>query len=286
MLTPEFEKYTLAELHDVLRVVDAERYPDNYQKVTREIARKEKLEKERLKKEISRESLNKEQRNKVEKQAITSYWDPASAKRDQQQVITWLGFIKLGIILAVFCSPVYFNSFLLSPNYGEVVSNFSWLISIFAAVAYGFSKLKYRREKMNCQSSLEKEQLEQNKDVQAEIQKANSNEPWLIVLVAIIILVTTFFISSKSLPVLAHIYVVENFKATKVVTVNRKARRFRKKHCNGKVYLNEYRDMQLDYICGVLSKKTWTELEPDDSLKLYGSQSSIGFLVQKAARVK
>lgn len=285
LLSPEYKKYTLAELYDVLAAIDAKRHPDNYQKLITEIARKEKLEKEKLTQQTRKESLHNVQRDKVEQQAITSYWDAKSAKRDQQQIITVLGFIKFAIILAVFCAPVYFNSFLLAPSYDEVVSRLAWFISIFAAVAYGISKFKYRRQQNTNQGSSEAHPIEQNVGDTTNTKKGD-NEPWLIVLVAIIILTTTFFITSKSLPVIAHLYVVNNVKTTKLVTVNSKARRFRKKHCNGKVYLSEYRDMQLDYICGVLSKKTWSALNSGDKLKLYGSQSSIGFLVQRAVRVQ
>ena len=79
-------------------------------------------------------------------------------------------------------------------------------------------------------------------------------------------------------------YVFELVKTSKVVTVAKKRSHYRRKHCDGKVYLTEFSYATFDYVYGVLSYETWKMLEKGDKIRIFGTQSKIGFLVTGARK--
>jgi hypothetical protein len=254
-----YSNYSLDDLNEALDSINREAYPENYQKLINEIKLRHK------KAPVHPDKLNEvNKKHSNNKEPLNDYWNPKKAKENLKSALQRFFVVKLLIIIGVLCLPAYFNSYLIGENYYEPLQLIAWFISIITFI-YSYKKVKVNSK---------------NKD------RSNVEKKLIILFVAIILGFTSYFISTKSLPVLAHVYFLDNYKTSKLVTVSNKGFRFRRKHCNGKVYLKEYEYADLAYICGVLSKKTWNSLEVGDRIKIFGTQSNIGFLVKGAKKMR
>ena len=261
-MTINYSNYSLDELNEALNSIDSIAYPDNYQRLLREI--------ELRKQHISAAAEAKELQpvEEVKDSCIADYWNPKTAKETQRSVINTLALAKLAILIFVLCLPAFLNSYLINVSVYATLK----VIALFIAATTFVGSTVYLSKK-SASSSTSKENSEENNTIK-------------VILLSCVWGLSSYFISLKTIPTVLHIYVLDNNEAAKLVTVADKNHRYRKKYCNGKVYLKEYENVGLDYICSVLSRDTWESLKKDDAIKIYGSESTLGFLVKQAKKVK
>ena len=97
---------------------------------------------------------------------------------------------------------------------------------------------------------------------------------------ALLVALFTALAVYRGAPVALHLYVLDAKTATEQVTIAKLPRRFRRKHCNGKIYLVEYSAQFFDYVCQVTPRSQWEQLRPGQQIRLHGSRSALGFLAR------
>lgn len=256
MLNPNYSNYSLEELNEVLDSIDSEAYPENYKNLLDEI---------KLRNKTSNQEVNsKEVEQTDNSNDIAEYWNPEKAKTNQKSVLRLFVSMKIFIVVGALSLPAYFYSYLIDES---IYSKLNLIAILVAAVTLICTcRFLFKKNESNIDNN--------EKDI--------PNREIKVIFVSVFFSLSSYFISLKSLPVLIHIYILDKNKSFKSVTVAHKAYRYGRKHCKGKVYIKEYENSGLDYICGVLSKDSWDNLEKGDSIKIFGSQSKIGFLVKGA----
>jgi len=272
---PNYQNYSDKELNQALASIDSQVYPENFKNLVDELNQRDNgaLEKNKVEQLPAATAPEKT----LDEQAhIKDYWDPNQAKQRQQKVSRTLGYLVIIIFLGVFSLPAYFNSYLVAQQYYWVFSILTWASAALVMMVIAY----YSIHNKNVVITAKQRSIFGIKTKQDERFFTKFTKCVFILFCAML----GYFISAGTLPVLAHNYVLDNVRQSIVVTVIDKPRRYRRKHCNGKVYIEEFKHAQVDYICSVISREKWESLQVGDKLRLFGSQSKVGFLVTGARR--
>lgn len=274
---PNYQNYTDNELNQALASIDGQAYPENFKNLVDELNQRQQSA---LAKHIVEQLPEPTAPDKEleEKAFLKDYWDPNQAKQRQKKVSRTLGYAVIVVFLGVFSLPAYFNSYLVGQQY-------YWLFSILTKVSAALVLMVsgyYSLHNKNVVITAKQRSIFGIKTKQDERFFTTFSKCVFVLSCAIL----GYFVSARTLPVLAHNYVLDNVRQSIEVTVADKPRRYRRKHCNGKVYIEEFKHAQVDYVCSVLSRLTWESLQSGDKLRLFGSQSKIGFLVTGARKIQ
>lgn len=275
MSRPNYQNYTDKELNQALASIDSQAYPENFRNLISELERRQQSTKA-----ISSDNQLPDETlpdYKLEEAVcIKDYYDPNQAKRDQQKVLRTLGYAAIIIFLGVFSLPAYFNTYLVGQQYYWLFSTLTWVTAALVLIVGAYHSFHNKTAVITAkQRSI------------FGIKTKQDERSFMIFSKCMFVLCCAFlgyFVSARTLPVLAHNYLLDNTRQSIVVTVLDKSHRYRRKHCNGRVYIEELKHAKVDYICSVLSRKTWESLKVGNKLRLFGSQSNIGFLVTGARR--
>ncbi|MEP1553505.1 MAG: hypothetical protein ABJJ44_01050 [Paraglaciecola sp.] len=273
MASPDYKKYSLAELYDAQQNIDKEAYPDNYQLLLAEIKLKENAPKRQ------KISLAQQIENRV-KELETKRLTNGSEKLKQQKLIRLFGYILLLVFIGVFSLPAFFHSYLIEPEYYLAINFSAWGIALISLI------LVYRECEKNDVGTIK---LKQRKIFKLTTEKGDKKFlKYRAAISAIILALFAHFVAFKTLPVIAHEYLLTHKISSSTVTIADKRSRYRRKYCNGKVYINEYKYGSDDFghICGKLSRHFWNSLEVGSKLKIVGTQSKLGFLVVRTEKSK
>jgi hypothetical protein len=273
---PDYKKYTLAQLEEVLTTIDKAHFPENYQRLLAELERRKHLSDEP---ELDETLTPKAQKPGVNEQtALQEYWDPKQAKINERHLVKLFGLVIVGIFLGVLCLPAYFHSFLLKGEYVWMFRVAALSISILGCVLMQQRMGKTSKIKRVARITPRQRRLFNLKSAEDELRFAKT--------MGRVALVVTFpvmyFVMVTALPVVVHSYVLTHQNVKQVVTVASKGPRYRRKHCNGRFYVAEYQDSSFDVVCNVLPRERWENLRPQDTVKLKGTRSAIGLLVTGA----
>lgn len=275
MSHPNYQNYSDKELNQALASIDSQAYPENFKKLVDELKRRQ--QSALADNNVCQLPAQIASGEKLEEQAyIKDYWDPNQAKQRQQKVSRTLGYAAIIIFLGVFSLPAYFNSYLVGQQYYWVFSILTWVSAALVMIVSAYYSLHNKNVKITSkQRSIFGIETKQDERTFTKFSKC------VFVLGCTLL---GYFVSARTLPVLAHNYVLDNVRQSIVVTVADKRHRYRRKHCNGKVYIEEFKHAQVDYICSVLSRDSWESLGVGSKLRLFGSQSKVGFLVTGGRR--
>ncbi|MGS2719255.1 hypothetical protein [Paraglaciecola aestuariivivens] len=277
MANIDYQKYTDKELNQALGSIDAQVYPENYNNLINELNRRRK----KIALELSKNQTNSESStaDRLDEKAFSkNYWNVNQAKCDQKKVTRTLGYAALLVFLGVFSLPAYFHSFLLGQQFYSLFTILAWVSAVIIMVASAYHVMHLSEVKIT-----------DKQRAWFGIKTKQDEHNFAAIIKCAFVLITAllgYFIAIRTLPVLAHNYFLDNARQSIVVTVADKRKRYRRKHCNGKVYIEEFKHAQVDYVCSVLSRRTWESLQSGDKLRLFGSQSKVGFLVTGARKIQ
>lgn len=256
-MAPDYSRYTKAELLEALSTIDKSRFPERVEQIQAALA-----------------AINADAHNTPAPEEEILLPEPETPEEMQKNVLGTMALLFGGLIFGAMMLPVYFQSFLLD---NEWVMPFTWAGWIVAGLVFIFS----------CRHMLRTDYLRKaNARLIAKGKKpmgVNSKRRVLgAIFGAIFVGMLTGFATFRGVPVALHLYVLDTQQKSESFTVARLNHRYRKKHCNGKIYLQEYAPQFFDYVCQVIPRTRWEQLQAGDQLRLKGSRSSLGFLVTRA----
>ncbi|MDC8830006.1 hypothetical protein [Alteromonas gilva] len=251
----DYRNYSKSDLEEALGTIDKARFPQRVEQIEQLLAEKK----------------NNEASEPLPEDEILLP-EPETVEQAQRKILGTLAMVFAGLVVGAMLLPVYFHSFLLN---GAMVAPFKWAAWIVAIVAFA----------LTCRYMLRTDFL----------RKANANllargkRPMTVnsrrrlygalggaLIVAIFVALATF----RGAPVALHLYVMNSKPASQQVTISALPQRYRRKHCNGKIYLQEYDGQFFNYVCQITSRTQWQSLRPGQKVLLRGSRSSLGFLAE------
>tara|TARA_A200000159_G_scaffold156285_1_gene171060 strand:+ start:750 stop:1526 length:777 start_codon:yes stop_codon:yes gene_type:complete len=254
-VTPDYSRYSKAELEEALRTIDKARFPERVEKILQALASLE---------------ANEDDSPAPEQEILLP--EPETPEQIQRKLLGTLALICGGLILGAMLLPVYFHSFLLN---NEMVTPFKWVALTAGLVVFVVTCKKFLHT--NHLRKMSAERLAKGKkQVKVDSPRRFYNAIGAALLVALFTALAVY----RGAPVALHLYVLDASTATEQVTIAKLPRRFRRKHCNGKIYLAEYSAQFFDYVCQVTTRSQWERLRPGQQIRLHGSRSALGFLAR------
>lgn len=272
---PNYQNYTDKELNQALATIDSHAYPEHFRDLVSELERRQQGTKAKSSDTPLSDETHPDDKWE-EAECIKDYYDPNQAKKDQQKVLRTLGYAAIIIFLGVFSLPAYFNTYLVAQQYYGIFAILTWVTAALVLIVSAY----YSLHNKNAVITAKQRSIFGIKTKQGE-RSFFMFSKCLFVLCCVLL---SYFVAARTLPVLAHNYLLDNTRQSIVVTVADKSHSYRRKHCNGRAYIEEFKHAQVDYICSVLSRDTWESLQAGDKLRLFGSQSKVGFLVTGARK--
>ena len=254
-MTPDYSRYSKAELEEALRTIDKARFPERVEKILQALA-----------------SLEANEGHSPAPEQEILLPDPQTPEQMQRKLLGSLGLIFGGLILGAMLLPVYFHSFLLD---NEMVTPFKWV-----ALTAGLIVFVATCKKMLHTSYLRKANAELLAKGKKPMTVDSPRRVYGAIGTALLVALSVAFAVYRGAPVALHLYVLDASTATEPVTIAKLPRRFRKKHCHGKIYLAEYSEQFFDYVCQVTPRSQWEQLRKGQQIRLHGSRSALGFLAR------
>ncbi len=257
-VTPDYTRYSKAELEQALSTIDKARFPERVKKIHQA---------------LDALDANKDDSPVSEQDILLP--EPETPEQMQRKLLGTLALIFSGLILGAMLLPVYFHSFLLN---NDMVTPFKWAaltagLVVFVITCKQFLHTNHLR-KMNA------ERLAKGKQ---PITVDSPRRFYGAFGAALLIALFTALAVYRGAPVALHLYVLDARTATEQVTIAKLPHRFRKKHCNGKIYLAEYQSQFFDYVCQVTPRSQWEQLRPGQQIRLHGTRSALGFLARRSS---
>ncbi|GGF68785.1 hypothetical protein [Alteromonas lipolytica] len=253
-MAPDYRTYSKEQLEEALDSIDKSRFPERVAQI------------EKALKQLSESAATDE----TDKEAYLLP-EPETSEQQQRNVLALFGMISVGLVIGAMLAPAYFHSFLLAD---EWVTPFKWVAWTAVTIVFLVS-MKY----LGHPSELRKANARLLAKGKKPMRKDSKRRAAGIFIGALAIALLAGFAVFRGLPVALHLYVMDAKPSSMVITVAKLNRRYRKKHCNGKIYLKEYEQQLFDYVCQVVSRTSWEGLSPGQKMRLQGSQSALGFLV-------
>ena len=254
-MTPDYSRYSKAELEEALSTIDKARFPERVEQIHQTLA-----------------SLEANEGHSPAPEQEILLPEPQTPEQMQRKLLGSLGLIFGGLILGAMLLPVYFHSFLLD---NEMVTPFKWV-----ALTAGLIVFVATCKKMLHTSYLRKANAELLAKGKKPMTVDSPRRVYGAIGTALLVALSVAFAVYRGAPVALHLYVLEASTATEQVTIAKLPRRFRKKHCNGKIYLAEYSEQFFDYVCQVTPRSQWERLRKGQQIRLHGSRSALGFLAR------
>ena len=257
-MIPDYSRYSKAELEEALSAIDKARFPERVKQIHQVLAEREAADAD----------------SPAPEQEILLP-EPETPEQMQRKVLGTLALIFGGLILGAMRLPISFQSFLLN---NEMVTPFRWVALTAGLVVFVVTCKKFLHT--NHLRKLNAELLAKGK------QPMTADSPRRLygaMGAALLIALVTVFAVYRGAPVALHLYLLDASTATEQVTIAKLPRRFRRKHCNGKIYLAEYSAQFFDYVCQVTPRSQWEQLRPGQQIRLHGSRSALGFLARKTS---
>ena len=254
-MTPDYSRYSKAELEEALSTIDKARFPERVKQIHQALAALD---------------ANSDDSPVPEQEILLP--EPETPEQIQRKLLGTLALIFGGLILGAMLLPVYFHSFLLN---NEMVTPFKWIASTAGLVVFVITCKKFLHT--NHLRKINAERLAKGK------KPINVDSPrrfYSAIGAALLVALFTALAVYRGAPVALHLYVLDAKTATEQVTIAKFPRRFRRKHCNGKIYLAEYSAQFFDYVCQVTPRSQWEQLRPGQQIRLHGSRSALGFLAR------
>lgn len=257
-VTPDYSRYSKAELEEALSTIDKAQFPERVEQIHQALASLD---------------ASKDDCPVPEQEVLLP--EPETPEQMQRKILGTLALIFAGLIFGAMLLPVYFHTFLLN---NEMVTPLKWValtagLGVFVITCKKFLHTNHLR-KMNA------ERLAKGKK---PISVDSPRRFYSAIGAALLIALFATFAVYRGAPVALHLYVLDARTATEQVTIAKLPRRFRRKHCNGKIYLAEYSAQFFDYVCQVTPRSQWEQLRPGQQIRLHGSRSALGFLARKTS---
>lgn len=259
-MAPDYSRYTKTELLEALSSIDKSRFPERVAQIEAALA------------VIDAQAPH--EKTAAEYEADILLPEPETTEEMQKSVLGTLAAIFGGLIFGAMMLPVYFHSFLLN---NEWVTLFKWLAWVTAILVFVVA----------CRHMLKTDYLRKaNANLLARGKKpmrVNSQRRIFgAIFGALVVGMLAGFATFRGAPVALHLYALNTEQTVEQFTVAGLNHRYRKKHCNGKIYLKEYAPQFFDYVCQVMPQSRWERLRVGQQVQLRGSRSSLGFLVSGA----
>ena len=260
-MPPDYSRYSKADLEQALSTIDKARFPERVAQIHAALA--------------AMEADTSSAHNATDPEAGILLPEPETPEQMQKRLLGTLATIFAGLIIGAMMLPAYFYSFLLDNQWVSLFRWIAWLIAgiVFVVTCRHMLKTRYLR-KANAKL------LAKGKRPMAVNSKRRVCGA---ILGAMIIGGLAGFATFRGAPLALHLYVLDSRTANEQVTIAKLPRRYRRKHCNGKIYLKEYSEQFFDYVCQVTPRPQWEKLRAGQQISLHGTRSKFGLLVSKSS---
>ncbi|NVK54530.1 MAG: DUF4131 domain-containing protein [Alteromonadaceae bacterium] len=251
----DYRNYSRTDLEEALRAIDKVRFPHSVAQIQQLLA-----------------EMKENEANDVHPDDEILLPEPETAEHAQHKVLGTLALVLCGLTFGAMLLPVYFHSFLLSYEMVAPLTWAAWLVGAAAFVLTCRHMLRTRFLRNANANLLAKGKRPMTVNSSRRLFGALGGA----LIVAVFVAIATY----RGAPAALHLYVLDTQQATQQVTIASLPRSYRRKHCNGKIYLKEYGNQLFNYVCQIIPKAQWEKLRPGQKIYLRGSRSSFGFLAK------
>lgn len=256
-VTPDYSNYSRTDLEEALSSIDKEQFPERVKQIHQALA-----------------AIDASEDGSVspDQEILLPEPEEETPEQMQRKVVKNFALTCGGLILAAMLLPVYFHSFLLN---NEMVTPFKWTALLAALVVFvvTIKKMLHTNYLRKTNATL----LARGK----RPMTVDSPRRYIGVFGgALFLALFAAFTIYRGVPVAIHLYVLDSKEEALHATIAALPRRYRQKHCNGKIYLAEYEPQFFNYVCDASTRSQWEQLRPGQKILLYGSRSALGFLVK------